>query len=130
MKRLLIVVLVIAGLFGMGIGVMVLTLQSNMKTIRAIPIEQLDLENVDDGVYTGSYYFEDQIGATLEVHVLNHQITDIIVVEHKAGKGELAESLLEDIIVYQTIDVDDVAGVTTSSHVLKLAVENAFEEEE
>jgi uncharacterized protein with FMN-binding domain len=108
--------------------VMILTLQANMKEIQAIPIEQLNLEEIEDGSYIGEYYFEDQIGATLEVMVENHQIIDIQVIDHVYGKGQIAEALLLNIIATQSLDVDDVAGATTSSHVLKLSVQDALKE--
>ena len=50
-------------------------------------------------------------------------------VEHLAGKGTIAEVITEDIIRDQTLLVDDISGATTSSHVLKLAIQDALEEE-
>lgn len=115
---------------GIIVGIFVITLSNNMKEIRAIPIYEIDVTNIDDQTVIGEYYFKDEIGATLEVTIVNGEITKIIIIEHIAGKGTEAEIILEDIIAQQSLLVDDIAGVTTSSHVLKLAVQNALEKTE
>lgn len=127
-KRLLLIPVILLGMISVGAIIMTLTLQANMKEIRDIPVEDFNIDSIEDGTYVGEYYYEDQIGATLEVVVQNHQITDIIVVEHICGKGKIAESLLQDVIAIQSLHVDDVAGATTSSHVLKLSIQNALKE--
>lgn len=120
---ILVVLAVIASLFA-------LQLSRNMATIRAIDIPAIDRSTLDDGTYRGTYYYEDQIGATLDVTIQDHQITDIVIIEHLCGKGVIAEAILEDMIRSQTLDVDDIAGATTSSHVLKLAVADALKGDE
>lgn len=127
-KRLLLIPVILLGMISVGAIIMTLTLQANMKEIRDIPVEDFNIDSIEDGTYVGEYYYEDQIGATLEVVVQNHQITDIIVVEHICGKGKIAESLLQDVIAIQSLHVDDVAGATTSSRVLKLSIQNALKE--
>ena len=116
-------------LFGIMFGVMFLGLTQNMKQILEIPINDIDISTLDDGTYQGTYYFEDQIGATVDVEVLNHQLISISFVDHKAGKGIKAEVIVDDIINEQSVLVDDISGVTTSSHVIKLAIINAVEGE-
>lgn len=128
-KRVLIFIpVILIGIMMVGVMIMFLSLQANMKEIQEIPIKEIDLNRVSDGTYVGTYYYEDQIGATLEVVVLNHEITEINVMEHICGKGAIAEDLLSDIVLTQSLDVDDVAGATTSSHVLKLSVQDALKE--
>ena len=129
MKKVLIVasgfigvIVIIASIFWMG-------LSSNMTKIKNVPIYNLDFTLYNDGVFEGSYYYEEQIGATVLVEVSNGEVIDITILEHLAGKGTIAEVITEDIIRNQTLIVDDISGATTSSHVLKLAIQDALEEE-
>lgn len=128
MKKVLFYAIGCIAVLGGVIGIFILSLQQNMKTIQALPIGELQLEQTPDGIYQGEYYYEDQIGATVLVTVLNGEITEIEIEEHICGKGVIAESITEDIISAQSLDVDSIAGATTSSHVLKLAIKDALEE--
>jgi uncharacterized protein with FMN-binding domain len=130
MKKILIVIGFFIGFIGIAVGVMATTLSANMKTIRTIPLNQIDVEALSDGTYMGKYYFENQIGATVDVTIEDGLITNIKIVEHIYGKGAVAEVIIDDIIQEQTLYVDDIAGATTSSHVLKLAIQNALEVQE
>ena len=122
---------------GIGFGVLViigtifwLSLTANMKTIQDIPIQDSNLQGVQDQVVRGQYNFEDQIGATVDVTIKDGQITEIQIIEHITGKGELAELIVVDIINNQSLLVDNIAGATTSSHIIKLAVMAALEKVE
>lgn len=128
MKRVYRVVIGITVVFGLGIGLMWFTLNTNMKEIRAIEINDFYINGYEDGVYLGEYYYENQIGATIEVYVENGLIIDIVFIEHICGKGDIAEVIVDDIIKNQSLLVDDIAGATTSSHVIKIAIMNALEE--
>jgi uncharacterized protein with FMN-binding domain len=129
MKKLFISIGIFIGLIAIMFGVIFLSLKQNMEEILTIPINEIDISSLEDGTYQGTYYFEDEIGATVDVVIANHQITSISFVEHKAGKGTIAEIIIDDIVSSQSVIVDDIAGATTSSHVIKLAVINALEVE-
>jgi uncharacterized protein with FMN-binding domain len=128
MKKGLIIIGVFFTFVLLGIGGMWFTLSSNMKEIRAITINEMDVANMADQTIRGSYYYEDEIGATVEVQIKDGRITEIIYIEHIAGKGTIAEVIKNDIILEQSLLVDNIAGATTSSHVIKLAIQNALEE--
>ena len=115
--------------FILMILVMVLTLNANMKEIRSIDINDFDLSLTEDNTYEGAYYYEEQIGATVSVTVLDGKITEISLLEHITGKGQKAEELIPVVISEQTLLVDNIAGATTSSHVIKLAIQDALKEE-
>lgn len=127
-KKILYVVAGFVVFLGIGIGVMVGTLSANMKTIRNIPINDIAIDEFVTDTVRGEYYFEDQIGATVDVTIMDGVITEITFIEHICGKGEIAEVITVDIIAAQSLYVDDIAGATTSSHVIKLAIQDAMEE--
>lgn len=112
-------------------GSMTLILSSNMKEVRSIPIEDIDFTTLPDGTYEGAYYYTDnQIGARVNVTVLSGMIEDITMVEHITGKGDDAVSIIDQVISQQSLKVDAISGATTSSHVIKLAIQDALEEKE
>lgn len=120
----LLVVLVVAGV------AMWSKLKSNMKEIENEVVEQIDFSIYADGIYEGLYYYQDQIGAKVEVHIASGEVIDIILLDHVYGLGGKAESIIDSVILNQTLDVDYVSGATTSSKVILLAIENAMEDQE
>ena len=70
------------------------------------------------------------IRAKVAVTVQDGAITGIELLEHKNGRGEAAETVLEEIVSQQRIAVDAVSGATNSSIVLEKAVENALTKRE
>jgi uncharacterized protein with FMN-binding domain len=127
LKKVLIGLGVFIGFIVIMGSVVFIGLSSNMKKIRAIEINNIEISGVSDQTVVGEYYYEDQIGATVEVTIENGMITEIVFIEHIAGLGEKAEIITEDIINEQSLEVDAVSGATTSSHVIKLAIQNALE---
>lgn len=102
-------------------------LTNNMKEIEAEVIDVIDFSSYEDGVYKGMYYYEDQVGAKVEVYIVNGLIEDIVLVEHVYGLGGKAESIIDLVILEQSLNVDYVSGASTSSKVILLAIEDAME---
>lgn len=116
---IIVLVLVLAIIF-MGYSYL-----KHQDAIDNIVIEDVDMKNIPDGVYTGSC---DAVFVTAEVEVTvkDHKITAINLLEHRNGKGEMAEILPAKIIENQTLKVDTVTGATSSSKVIIKAIENAL----
>lgn len=113
-------------IFGIIIAV---TLSQNMKEIRAISIPNYDITTYEDGTYTGQYYYkENQLGASIDLYIEDGKIIDIEINEHITTRGQEAELIINTIKSAQTIDVDAISGATTSSHVIKLAISDALED--
>ncbi len=93
--------------------------------VRAIEISDVDLSLIPDGIYIGEcdVHF---IYAKVAVTVRSGRITALNVLEHRNDRGSAAESIVDDIVKKQRIDVDAVAGATNSSMVIEKAVENAL----
>ena len=101
-------------------------LNQNMNTIKEIPIEDIDFTVYEDGIYEGLYYYEDQIGAKVEVHIEDGNIRNIVLIEHVYGLGQKAESIIDEVILEQSLDVDYISGASTSSKVILLAIDDAM----
>lgn len=97
------------------------------KAVRETAIGEVDFSIIPDGVYVGEYDVN-FICAKVEVTVQGGKMTDIAILEHKQERGKAAETVINDMIAQQKIDVDAVSGATNSSTVIKKAVENALRE--
>lgn len=116
------------GLLGVGVIVMIIVLMSGMEEGKAIEINQINLENIEDGTYSGSYDLT-RWSNTVEVTVQNHRITEIIVVDDVMIKlDELTQRLFNNIIMKQSLDVDIETGSTVTSHAYLKSIENALGE--
>ncbi len=100
---------------------------ANMKNILEEELRIEDFEEFQDGNYEGSYYYEDQIGASVSLVIEEGTVVYIEINNHLYGFGEKAEVITNNIISEQTLNVDVIAGATTSSKVIKLAIQNALE---
>ena len=116
-----IVVLVLIVLGGLSLAMAF----SGLKETTALEIGTVDLNQIPDGSYTGSYT-NFRWNTTVKVTVTDHQITAIEPVKIQSGRKNLARELTEDILQQQTADVDVVSGATASSHAYLKAVENAL----
>lgn len=116
-----------------GYGCLILALvvlvgcnSAEVKAVRAMPINHVDLAQVKDGAYHGDYAYG---GFTYEVAVTvaDHRINDIAVVKNRTtSPAKKAEGALKRVLEQQRNDVDAVSGATTTSKALLKAVENAL----
>ena len=99
---------------------------STKKKVDSMVNVEIDMKQVADGTYTGS----SDVGlvkAEVEVEVKEHKIVNINLLKHQCGKGQPAESTLNDMIKNNTDNVDTVSGATTSSKTIRNAVNNALQ---
>ncbi len=99
-------------------------LSSYRQAVEEMTIGEVDLSMVADGTYTGSAEAV-WVGATVEVTVKDHRITEIKL-DHRHGQGEAAEVITDHVIEEQSLQVDLISGVTSSSKVILKAIENAL----
>ncbi|MGI6324721.1 MAG: FMN-binding protein [Bacilli bacterium] len=93
--------------------------------LASITIEDIDLTTIEDGTYAGSYkFFLNYV--EVAVTIKDHSITKIDLIEHQQGRGKKAEAIIEEVINQQTLQVDTIAGVTSSSKTILKAIENAL----
>ena len=122
-KRILLIFLILVLCFGI-VGFLKLKSESN-KAINSIQISTVNLTFVDDGSYFGKYS-SGPCSAKVKVCVKNHKIEKISLLEHKNGMGSKAETIVDNVVDRQTLDVDTVSGATISSKVILKSIENAL----
>lgn len=130
MKKGILIVGSIIVLVVISFIILVNKMDKDVDIILSTSINDVDLSAVSDGTYVGEYNDALMVKATIEVTVTNHEIVNITILEHDNGKGEQAEVILTDFVQQQSVMVDDIAGATISSRVLKLALMDALKVKE
>jgi len=119
---------VLAGVFiVLHIASMIIGVTAYQNQVSKIAVENIDVSNMSDGVYTGEYSVT-YVSAKVEVTVQSGEITNIEIIEHRPGDthGLPAEAIVHTIREQQRIDVDAVSGATNSSRVLQAAILDAL----
>jgi uncharacterized protein with FMN-binding domain len=117
--------LVLLGIFITTAAVLI-SLPGGLGPRSDVKIGEVDLNNVADGTYLGSY----EVGRwsnTLSVTVKDHRITGIKILQDIAYKhrGDY-KGLLDRVIRLQSLKVDAIAGATVTSKAYLKAIENAL----
>jgi uncharacterized protein with FMN-binding domain len=107
------------------IAMFFLSFMTYQNRINNVAISGVDVSAVPDGVYIGECDVT-YIYARVEVKIKSGEIADIVILEHRNERGEAAESVVNNILEQQKIEVDTVSGATNSSIVIIKAVENAL----
>ncbi len=119
------VVVILAGLFAVKMVKELMTLREYRQIISEMTIQDVDLSKTADGIYTG-HCEAIWVAADVEVSVKDHRITGIRLVSHKNGRGKPAEVIPQHVVEKQSLQVDVISGVTSSSKVILKAIENAL----
>lgn len=100
-------------------------IQKSLSKLDDLTIENINLSNVKDGTYNGSYEVF-PVSAEVNVTIKNKKIVNVELLKHNNGKGESAEILTEKVVENQSLEVDIVSGATYSSKVILKSIENAL----
>lgn len=120
---MIVFIVVMAGVFYIGIQS---RLKAFSKEVSQIQVNDINIENVDDGMYVGEYYVNESVGAVVRVTVENNKITNIDFIEHEHARGEKAEKIVNTVIHKQSLNVDTISGATGSSIIILKAIEDAL----
>ena len=123
---------------GIAVGVILLVIaclagafyvraQSMARNVKAqyASIKPLDLAQVKDGVYSGSFG-DFLVSVKVNVTVKRHRITEVKIVEQKCGPGYEALDTTDRIVKAQSPKVDAVTGASGSSMAIMIAVNRAL----
>ena len=125
MKKALIITISIIAILFVGGFIAYSQIEKRLELLTQTEIEDVDLENVPDGIYLGEYN-SFPVSASVSVTVSNHEITEIVITRHDNGQGQAAEAIIDDVTSEQTLLVDAIAGATYSSKVILLAIHDAL----
>jgi uncharacterized protein with FMN-binding domain len=126
MKKLIKILLAVVLIFVVVMGGSMIYLTMGLNEGKNVVINGIDLTNVEDGTYTGSYE-GGRWTNTLQVTVKDHRITGIKVVKDVAfSKPELSEDLFSRVVDAQNTKVDVVSQATVTSKAYLKAIEAAI----
>ena len=102
-------------------------MMQGQEEIISYEIGEIDLLEVSDGVYVGSFdqgRWKNQVEVTVE----NHEIIDIKVIKTVLfERKEITEEVILQVINHQSLDVDIEAGTTITVNAYLISIKNAFE---
>lgn len=116
-------VIIIASVFFIGLSI---KLKEFSNQVNSIDLKDIELSSIENGNYEGSYNLNEFVGAKVLLEIEDKKIKNIIILDHKYGKGQAAEQIITDVVNAQSTNVDSISGATGSSKVLLKAVENAL----
>jgi len=119
-----VIAVVILGVF-LASRTILVNINNDLDSLRDLPIEDTDLSEIADGVYSGSFDAT-PVSVVVAVTVADHRIAAIDLVKHSNGQGQAAEILPAKVVDAQSLEVDAVSGATYSSIVILKAIENAL----
>lgn len=99
--------------------------QDGLNKLADITLNDLNLDQVADGSYDGSYSVF-PVSVEVTVTVSDHIITEIDITKHDNGQGQAGEVIIEDVLEAQSLEVDIISGATYSSKVILLAIQDAL----
>lgn len=127
MKKLVKISLIILAILLIGVSTMIFIFMNGMDDAKAIQINAIDLSNVEDGEYVGSFDLT-RWSNEIIVTVKDHQIIKLELVDDVMFKiDEVTKTLFDRVIQNQSLDVDIETGATVTSHAYLKAIENALE---
>lgn len=116
---------VFGGIFALiVVGIWLATL--GLKDIRNMPINEVDLHAISDGVYKGKFK-KARWTNNVEVTVKNHRIVDIKSTnKHPPPNQKVVDKAINAILTRQSVVIDVISGASVNTKAFQKAVENAL----
>ncbi len=126
-KRTIVLITILCFLILIALaGKILLTVTTaNLEKLRTISLEEVDLALLENGTYKGSYA-RFPLDVEVEVVVKDQRIVSIILLKHRNGQGQDAETIPSEVVRSQSLQVDTISGATYSSIVILKAIEDAL----
>ena len=120
-----IVVKIIGGIFALiVIGIWMTTL--GLNDIREMTIKNVDLQTIEDGVYTGSFK-KARWKNVARVTVKNHRIVDIRNTNRlPPANQKIVDKAINSMIIRQSVAIDVILAASVNTKAFQKAVENAL----
>jgi len=127
MKKSKKIILICAGVFIIAIIVLGIIVTDGLSEGMGVSVNSVDLSNIPDGSYVGSYEFK-RWSNSVVVHVSNNNITGIEMDEDVFGAAvtDAFGEIVNRVIDAQDTTVDAVSGATVTSKAYLKAIEDAL----
>lgn len=115
---------------GIGGGIGWSKLSKEHQEARSLPLDAVDFNKLNDGVYHGAYAggMYKWRANECDVTVADGKVTNIqlAVSQDPGGKNTQHEALYDRVIQAQSLQVDTISGATLTSKAYLQAIENAL----
>lgn len=98
---------------------------SSTRQIKEMTIRNPDLNAIQSGTYYGESGNK-WVSAAVEIVMEDQKIKSLKLVKHETGLGKKAESIIDSVMLKQSLDVDVISGATISSKTILKSIENAL----
>ena len=118
---------IILSIVGVCLGIIVvgfILIMKDIPTISKMPIQDVKIEVLDDGIYTGKYEYSRWL-SEVKVVVKGKEIKSISLLSPPLTP-DISNELFSHIISEQKINVDVLSGATATSKAYLKSVENAL----
>ena len=115
----------IVAIVAIGFSIAVGWINRNLESLTAMELVEPKVASLPDGTYRGTYSVF-PVSVVVDVEVVGSRIGVVRIVEHRHGRGEAAETLVDRVVETQSIGLSAVSGATYSSKVLLLAIQDAL----
>ncbi len=126
MKKNRKIIIFVSCIFLVLITILFTLMNNAVKKADSLAVITPNLTCVSDGEYIGEYSIT-PVHVKVNVTVINHEIASIEILEHDNGLGSPAESIINNIVNTQSLEIDAISGATVSSKCILKAVENAID---
>ncbi len=124
-KKYTIAALILVLVIVVAIVFLVINKKKDIKEFNEVIISDIDLSNTPDGTYSGEYEFKG-LYVKVSTTVKDNKISNVDILEHRVRYGESGESIVEDVISSQKLNIDLISGATVSSKCILKAIENSL----
>ena len=127
MKSYLKVILYVVLIIIITVGAGFFYISRGLDSGRELTINNVDLSNLEDGTYTGTYQ-GGRWSNTVKVTIKDNEISDVEVVDDVLfSQPEVLDKILNRVLKEQRVNVDVVSEATVTSKAYLKAVEMALE---
>ena len=108
------------------LGGMLIFVSKGLKEAKSLEISNIDLTQLTDGEYTGSYE-NGRFSSDVEVTIKDHEIVEINRISERSDpQASVYEEIIDAVISEQKVDIDTVSGATATTNALLKAIEDAL----
>ena len=126
MKKAMIIILSIVGVLVLVIGGGLIYITSGLETGKNLAINAVDLTQIEDGTYSGSYE-GGRWANSVDVTVSDHKISQIDVIKTvNIETPEVTNQIVENVMEKQNTTVDTISGATITSKAYLKSIEKAL----
>ncbi len=124
-KKHILIAAIIVFVIAVVLFFLIMAKKKEIKEFNEVVISDVDVSNIPDGSYEGEYEFKG-LYVKVSTTVRDKRIEKVDILEHRVKYGDSGDSIVEDVISNQKLNIDLVSGATVSSKCILKAIEDSL----